>query len=95
MTATPSTSFESQPRVISLYTHPDFITPGGSLILNWVVERVLMKARQPVLQITLLDGISLIDGKVGEYDPANRVQIVAVNDSSGQIDLEVSNTAAM
>lgn len=82
VSSTPTASVGSKTPILSLSSDPGFVTPGGSLILSWAIEGVSLIEYQVVLQITLPEGISLIDSNVGEYDPTSRVLIIPVTVSS-------------
>jgi len=89
-TLAPSTGDQATIPTLSLSTNPEFVVPGESLMLKWVIEVAALQERQLVLQITLPDGITPKE-KEAVYDPASHLLMISITDPSGQIDLEVSD----
>lgn len=71
-----------------LSTKPEFITPGGNLKLDWVIEGLTVVEGQFVLEITFPDGVSVKKTKDSEYDPTTRVLTIAVTVANGQVHLD-------
>ncbi len=92
-TETPiTTSNEVEVSMLSLSVNPDFITPGGNLLLQWGIKGLPLNTYSPVLQITIPEGFS-IQGKVeGEFDDATRILTIPVNALDGKIQLRAQPT---
>jgi len=76
--------------LLSLSSNPDFITPGGNLMLEWAIDPSL-DGQGLVLQINIPAGFT-IQGKVdGNYNKASRVLTVTIKSLSGQVHLKASD----
>ena len=87
-TETPVPVSDAEVSILSLSTNPDFITPGGNLLLQWEIQGLPLNTSNPLLQITIPEGFSIQDKVDGKFDDATRILTIAVNALSGEINLE-------
>ncbi len=85
---TASSSLQNETPILELSTNPNFITPGGSITLNWKIAGVSLTEYVLVLKISIPESFSLQGAYNGEFDPSTRTLIMPVNNPDGQIHLK-------
>src|SRR5262249_1273570 len=92
LTATPFPPTAETP-ALSLSADPTFITPGGNLLIQWMIGGVTLQGQSLVLKITLPDGFVIQDGSGGVFDEATRILTIPVTVLSGEVHLNTSQSA--
>ncbi|NUQ85285.1 MAG: hypothetical protein HUU11_11275, partial [Anaerolineales bacterium] len=92
-TPTPSTTAAfsqtgDETSILALFANPDFITPGGNIMLNWEITDVSFVGDGFVLKITIPETFTLQGNYEGQFDDATRTLTIPVTNPSGQVRLK-------
>lgn len=84
-TETPTDTETRVPSLI-LAADPGYLTADSKFILTWTLEGLALEDHKPLaLQITVPEGLSLMDGYEGRYDETTRTLTIPVTALSGQV----------
>jgi RHS repeat-associated protein len=89
----PSSSNKADSPVLELSVDPDFITPGGTLKLSWMITNLVLEETTAISLHLLLTSDFSIAGNydAGTYDPTNQTLIIPVTALEGQVVLQVAD----
>ncbi len=89
-----SQQFKDEIPTLSLYTNPDFVTPGGNLMLNWEIADTSLGKHNFILQINIPGGFSLARQIRGQIRRDHTHFNHPHRDVNGKIHLKSDNTSS-